>query len=93
VQATPRAHARQPSETEVGTMVARMTLDQLARYLHVDRLDAKNALNRIGICAPSGEDEAILITPGDLKRISQNLATHQRGWEAPAEGSSDRSIV
>ena len=74
-------------------MVARMTLDQLARYLNVDRLDAKNTLNRIGICAPSGADEAILITAGDLKRISQNLAMHQRGWEAPAEGLIDRPIV
>jgi hypothetical protein len=74
-------------------MVARMTLDQLARYLQVDRLDAKNALNRIGICAPSGEDESILVTAGDLKRISQNLAMHQRGWQAPTDGASDRPIV
>jgi hypothetical protein len=74
-------------------MVARMTLDQLARYLNVDRLDAKNVLNRIGICAPSGEDEAIIVTAGDLKRISQNLALHQRGWQAPADGGGDRPIV
>jgi hypothetical protein len=73
-------------------MVTRMTLDQLARYLEVDRLDAKNALNRIGICAPSGEGEAILVTAGDLKRISQNLAMRQRGWDAVAE-PRDRPIV
>jgi hypothetical protein len=37
---------------EALAMVARMTLDQIARYLDVDIIEAKNALNRIGICAP-----------------------------------------
>jgi hypothetical protein len=65
-------------------MVAQMTLDQLARYLKVDRLDAKNALNRIGICAPSTDDESIIFTAHDLQRVASNIAEHERGWDATA---------
>lgn len=72
-------------------MVARMTLDQIARYLQVSPLEAKNALNRIGICAPSG-DEAILVTSADLKRAADNLAMHQRGWEGTAGMPRERPL-
>jgi hypothetical protein len=64
----------------IASMVARMTLDQLARYLQVDPLEAKNTLNRIGICAPTG-DEAMLVTAADLKRITHNLELYRRGWD------------
>jgi hypothetical protein len=63
-------------------MVAQMTLDQLAGYLKIDRLEAKNALNRIGICAPSADGEAIIVTADDLQRIARNVELHERGWGA-----------
>jgi len=72
-------------------MVARMTLDQIARYLQVTPLDAKNALNRIGICSPSG-DESILVTAADLKRVADNLAMHQRGWENATGTPRERPV-
>lgn len=61
-------------------MVSKMTLDDIARHLNVETLEAKHALNRIGICAPAGGKDAILMTPLDLKRTAANLEQHRRGW-------------
>jgi hypothetical protein len=72
---------------EALAMVARMTLDQIARYLDVDIIEAKNALNRIGICAPSG-DEEVIITSHDLKRAANNVAAHRAGWATAASIAS-----
>jgi hypothetical protein len=63
-------------------MVARMTLEQIARYLQTDIITAKGALNRVGICSPAGGEDSILVTAADLRRVAQNLAMHQRGWES-----------
>lgn len=74
-------------------MVAHMTLDQLARYLNMDRLDAKNALNRIGICAPSTDDEIIIVTAHDLQRVTSNIAEYERGWETSSAAARERPGV
>jgi hypothetical protein len=73
-------------------MVARMTLSQIAAYLQVEALEAKNAMNRIGICAPSGDDESILITSTDLKRTAENIAVFRQGW-ATSSGMHDEHHV
>jgi hypothetical protein len=69
-----------------------MTLDQIARYLGVEPIEAKGALNRIGICSPAGGDDAILITTTDLRRTAENLEMHQRGWAASASPSRERIV-
>lgn len=83
---------RRQCDKEVDTVVARMTLEQIARYLEVEPLEAKSALNRIGICSPIGGDDAILITTTDLKRTAENLAMHRRGWAASANPGRERIV-
>lgn len=73
-------------------MVARMTLEQIATYLQADILEAKSALNRIGICSPSGGEDSILITSSDLKRTADNLAMHRRGWETATSSPRERPV-
>jgi hypothetical protein len=73
-------------------MVARMTLEQIAAYLQADVMEAKNALNRIGICAPAGGDDSILVTSADLRRVADNLAMHRRGWDGTGEIPSERPV-
>ena len=74
-------------------MVARMTLEQIAAYIQADVMEAKNALNRIGICAPAGGGEdTILITSADLKRTADNLALHRRGWETTSSTPHERPV-
>ena len=70
-------------------MVARMTLEQIAAYLQADVIEAKSALNRIGICAPAGGDDSIIITSSDLRRTSDNLAMHRRGWSVTGAANED----
>ncbi len=73
-------------------MVARMTLEQIAAYIQADIMEAKNALNRIGICAPAAGEDTILITSSDLKRTADNLALHRRGWETSSATPHERPV-
>jgi hypothetical protein len=73
-------------------MVARMTLEQIAAYLQADVAEARNALNRIGICSPAGGEDTILVTSGDLKRTADNLAMHRRGWQHTPSAPRERAV-
>lgn len=67
-------------------MVARMTLEQIARYLGTDERLAHAALNRIGVVSPVGGDEAVLVLVRDLDRAIEEIAQRKKWADAVTNG-------